>query len=479
MRLSIALLAGLLAPLAAPAQPVPMLDARLTSEPRASGALFGIAVASSADRVLVGASGENGSRGAAYVFTRSGMTWTPEARLVAPARAASDAFGRSVALDGDRALVGAPGENGARGAAYVFVRAGSAWAVEARLDAPDGQAPDEFGFAVGLSGERAVVGAPTAGAAYAFVRTDAGWTFEARLADANGAPDDGLGAAVAMAGDRVLVGAPRASSRAGAAYVYARTNGAWALDVRLVASDAMPGVGFGDFFGYAVALSGETALVGAYARNSFRGAAYVFARSSTGWAEQARLTPATVQTSDFFGDAVALSGETALVGASGTLAARGAAYLFDRVDEAWVQRARLTDPEADILDVFGIAVALDGDRAVVSARGDDDRRGAVVVYTGAGFVSAEGEAPSGVRLSAPVPNPAAGRTTLALTVERAQRVRAVMYDALGREVLVAFDGAIADAARIEVATDALPAGVYVVRVTGETFVRTQRVTVAR
>src|SRR5262245_13065477 len=140
---------------------------------------FGWSVALTADNALIGAYGESDARGAAYVFTRSGNAWTETQKLVASDGVALDRFGWSVALDGDRALVGAAyARDSQRGAAYVFVKSGGRWVEEQKLVASDGATNDQFGWSVALAGDRAVIGAygrdAGRGAAYVFVRSGGG-----------------------------------------------------------------------------------------------------------------------------------------------------------------------------------------------------------------------------------------------------------------------------------------------------------------
>jgi hypothetical protein len=172
----------------------------------------------------VGAYRKNSSTGAAYVFTRSGTTWSQQATLTASDAATNDTFGSSVALSGDTALVGAPGKNSSTGAAYVFIRNGTAWSQQANLTASDAATNDNFG------------------------------------------------ASVALSGDTALVGAFNKNGSIGAAYVFTRSGTAWSQQANLTASDAVGG----DRFGFSVSLSADTALVGAFYKNSVTGAAYVF-----------------------------------------------------------------------------------------------------------------------------------------------------------------------------------------------------------
>jgi uncharacterized repeat protein (TIGR01451 family) len=191
-----------------------------------------VALSGDGNTALVGSPGNNSSQGAAYVFTRSGTTWSQQPELTASDGAASDLFGNSVALsgDGNTALVGAPLHDSFQGAAYVFTRSGTTWSQQQELTASNGAADDQFGHSVALSGD----------------------------------------------GNTALVGAPIHDSYQGAAYVFTRSGTMWSQQQELTASDSFQ-------FGDSVALSGDgnTALVGSYGNNSAQGAAYVFEPAPT------------------------------------------------------------------------------------------------------------------------------------------------------------------------------------------------------
>ena len=184
-------------------------QATLTASDGHAVDFFGYSVALAGDTALVGACdrtiGGNTYQGAAYVFVRSGGTWAQQGALTASDGAAHDGFGSSVALDGDTALIGAPGhqvgDNGAQGAAYVFVRSGGTWSEQGgALTASGGAASDWFGSSVALDGDTALIGASAArvgdnaaqGAAYVFVRSGGAWSQQGGALTASGgvAQDD-------------------------------------------------------------------------------------------------------------------------------------------------------------------------------------------------------------------------------------------------------------------------------------------------
>ncbi len=343
---------------------------KLMANDGATNDYFGGAVALDGDTVLVGAQVDN----SAYVFTRSGTTpsvWMFQQKLTA---VDGGAFGLSVALSSDTALVGASISNGARGAAYVFTRIGTTWSLQEKLTANDGAAISIFGRSVALSGNTALVGASTdnsTGAAYVFTRSSTVWIQQQKLTPFDGVAQDNFGLPVALSGDTALVGAQGDDSRRGSAYVFTRSGTTWSLQQKLTANDGAAS----DRFSSAVALGGDTLVVGASqddsGANVDQGAAYVFTRSGTVWTQQPKLTASDGAANDFFGSAVALSDGTVLVGADGDESLRGSAYVFTRSGTVWTQQQILTANDGATGDRFGNAVAVSGDTALVGAFQDD------------------------------------------------------------------------------------------------------------
>ena len=371
------------------------LEGSIPGDDGAEGDLFGISIAVSGDTALVGAShddvGGNLDQGSAYVFTRSGNTWTQQAKLVAGDGAWSDGFGNSVALYGDTALVGAhqddAGANENQGSAYVFTRSGADWTQQAKLVAADGVADEEFGRSVALSGDTALVGVPrdtlganfAQGSAYVYTRSGTTWTHQAKLAVGNGMAIDVFGRSVALSGDTALVGVPGddvgANVDQGSAYVFTRSGTTWTQQAQLLAGDGA----VNDQFGYSVALSGDIALVGAIlddvGANGDQGSAYVFTRSGSTWTQQAHLVADDGVARGYFADSVAISGDTALVGSVwdnvGANIRQGSAYVYTRLGTTWTLEQKLWASDGAADDLFGSSVALSGDTALIGALGDE------------------------------------------------------------------------------------------------------------
>ena len=351
-------------------------QAELTAPDGVSGDYFGGSVALSSDgnTALVGAINHNSFQGAAYVFARAGSSWVQQHELIAADGASGDYFGGSVALssDGGTALVGAISHNTSKGAAYVFTRVGSTWSQQRELTASDGITNDEFGDCAALSsdGSTALVGAQGKnsfhGAAYVFARTGSIWNQQQELTASDEGPDaDEFGDSVALSseGTTALVGALQHDGH-GAAYVFTRAGSTWTQQQELTASDGITN----DEFGNSVALSsdGSTALVAARGKDGTQGAAYLFTRTGTSFSQQQELTapdPGTFQAE--FGESVALStdGSTALVAAY----ERGAAYVFARAGSTWSQQQELTAP--GVVGSSSVALSSDGTTALVGEIG--------------------------------------------------------------------------------------------------------------
>lgn len=292
---------------------------------------------------------------------------------------ADDQFGYSVGISGDTMVVGAPGEDSAAtgvngnpadnsavdsGAAYVFRRTGGAWSQEAYLKASNSEAGDAFGWSVAVSGDTIVVGA---------FREDS--------------------AATGVGGNQ----ADNSAGTSGAAYVFRRTGNAWAQEAYLKASNTEGA----DGFGFTVAIHADTIAVGAPGEDSNAtgvggsqadnsalesGAAYVFRRTGTAWAQEAYLKASNTEADDSLGAAVAVHADTVVVGALGedsnaigvggdptdnSAPDSGAAYAFLRTGVAWAPQAYLKPSNTGSSDLFGAALALLGDVVVVGTPGRD------------------------------------------------------------------------------------------------------------
>lgn len=350
---------------------------KLTEAPGAPDDSFGASVAVLGDTAIVGIPGDDrraSNLGAAVVFVRSGSAWVEQARLTASDARPDDAFGTSVALGADRAFVGAAGHDGAStnaGAVYVFERTGSTWTEVRRLVASGAGLNHAFGSSVAASGDSLLVGAPGARRAHVILAAGGLWTTQEVLVPSDDASALRFGESVAISGDTLIVGAPDAGASSGAAYVFGRAAGDWTEAARLVSGDAVAP----RRFGCAVAVEGPTAIVGARddaEKGALAGAAYVFVRTAGTWVRTRKLMSPEAGASDRFGTRIALSGDSVLISSPGQDASAGSVYHFVRRAGAWSERPAIEAPDRDDTDRFGEGLALSGGFAFVGAPGDDD-----------------------------------------------------------------------------------------------------------
>lgn len=364
-----------------------VLESEMSAADAAFGDGFGGAIGLSLDTIAIGARGDDGSKGSAYVFRRGAGVWTQEAKLVPAAAVAGDQVGSSVGVSGNLAVVGAPdpfdpfGVASGPGTAYVYERTGSSWALDATLTAADGQSLDQFGHAAAIDVDRIAVGArgdeasgPGArfggrGAVYVYRPQGAGWTQEQKLVGADSVSGDRFGSAVAISGTALIAGAP-GNGGDGAAYVFRRSGTTWTQEAKLVASDGV----LDDSFGDAVSISGDVAVVGAFehdANGANAGAVYVFRRVAGVWSQQAKLTASDAAAGHNFGVSVSVAGEQVAVGAQGA----EAVYRFAN-SGGWSQVGKLTLAGSVLL---GAAVASSPDFV---AAGEPLATGAGVLLAG-------------------------------------------------------------------------------------------------
>jgi hypothetical protein len=298
-------------------------------------------------------------------------------------------FGWSVDISGSTAVVGAPFCNHGTcpGGVYVFVNSGGVWSQQAKLTDPDGLEMDAFGQNFALSGSTLVVGVPiknqAAGVAYVFVRSRGIWSQPAELTASDAAAADHFGWSVAVSGSTIVVGAFGKNANTGAAYVFVKAGGVWSQRAELTAADGASG----DEFGWSAAVSGSTAVVGAALRNNATGASYVFVRSGGVWSQQAELTASDGVANDSFGFRVAISGPTVVVAAPYKDTDTGTAYVFARSGGVWSQRAKLTASDGKLRDDFGWSVDVAGPTVVVGAPFKDAQNaGAAYVFVNSGGV---------------------------------------------------------------------------------------------
>lgn len=423
---------------------------------------FGETVAISGNIIAVGAPGEDSSasgingpknndptgsgRGAVYIFSRSGLTWTETAYLKAgnpPADPRTNhLFGKALAMSGNTVVVGAPGEESTAtgvngdstnqdsiaGAAYVFVLNNGVWTQQAYLKASNTGYLDEFGGAVAIDGDIVVVGAtgedgssttingpdnnlaPESGAAYVYERTGTTWALTATLKAPNAQEGDLFGSSIAVSGNTIVIGAWNEDGSArtvngafnndaetgGAAYVFEKVGGVWTYHSYLKSFNLDPE----DRFGTSVAIDGDRIMVGAFSEDSssrvvngpdnndigFDGAVYEFIRIGGVWWPGDYIKPSGYGPAMSFGWSVALDGDrmiatgksemgssTGVDGHTGDLSGfnSGAAYLFERINDTWTQIHYFKASNTRLQNEFGESAALSGRTAIIGSALDD------------------------------------------------------------------------------------------------------------
>jgi hypothetical protein len=365
---------------------------KITSTPRGVGAQFGNAVAISGNTMVVGArfDGTTASQaGAAFVYVLNGATWTQQAVLLANDGAVADKFGYSVAISENTIVVGAYNDDSPlsnAGSAYVFVRSGVTWSFQQKLTASDAAADDQFGVAVAIGGPTIFVGAnfsdqpsnSDAGAVYRYSQSGTVWTQVQKLIPAGGVIlGDHFGESLAVSGTKLVVGSPGADipfTAAGSVYVFVEGGGGVFSQQDKI---SIPTGANGDSFGNSVAIEGNTLVGGALqytpiiAQPAY-GAAYVYEFNGSAWVSQGRLTASDGASVDRFGYSVAVSNNVVAVGAreDDTVAGgpdAGSAYIFTRSGATWTEQQKLAQGDPFNGDRFGGSVAMSFGNLVIGA----------------------------------------------------------------------------------------------------------------
>ena len=357
------------------------------------GDAFGTSVAMSGTVAVVGAPDEFPQgvfdAGAAYVFEFNGASWVETAKLWASDASSTAHFGLACAVSGNRLLIGAKDESHAgmsSGAAYLFERSVTGWVEVAKLVASDAAPGDAFGRSVALDGNVALIGAPSAdgptsfdfGAAYVF-ENGASWSQVAKLVASDGTTSDFFGISVGVSAGTLLIGASahdHGLSNAGAAYMFERPLGTWVQTCELHAADAAPG----DQFGVSVAVENSLCAIGSNADDDLgfsSGSAHAFRRASTGWTEIGKFLARDGADFNILGTQLALSGARVLAGALGDddacpgnpYCSSGSAYVFEFVPQATQYGSCASGAPCGNVDTHGGCANSTGAGAVLAACG--------------------------------------------------------------------------------------------------------------
>ncbi len=482
-----------------------------------TGDNIGISIAIDGEYMITGAWWEDNdpfvnSAGAAYIFKKDNMdNWSEITKLTSPNPESLGYFGYSVAIDGEFAVVGAYNEDeddgttvyGNAGAVYVYHRElNDTWVMEQRLIASDVGQGDLFGYNIAISGDYILVGAfsededvsgnntmNNAGSAYIFERQPNGdWTEVNKLVASDRAEGDDFGKFVDIRGDRAIIGAmnkdddPNFLFSAGAAYIFERNvnSGDWEEAQKLLASDH----GNFDNFGWDVAIDGDKALIGARAEADLpgggnagnTGAAYFFERNSSGvWEEVQKLYASDHSQNDFFGGALDLHGNIAVIGAEmededpsggNMVSGAGSAYIFERQPNGvWQEVQKVIGENRQFDDLFGASVSIRNDQIAIGAWRADEPDGQDQIFdVGAAYIFKrntplaidENSWSQEVQIA---PNPSKGLLRLVKPTDDVLNLQLSVYDLFGKLV---FAEPIIFTSSWEKSLDHLPAGMYVV-----------------
>ena len=367
------------------------VETKVTPIDGAANDAFGFSVGVDNGVAIVGAYHDDDKgtdSGSAYIYRYNGVTWIQEQKINASDGANSDVFGWSVSISGDVALVGSilnddRGLNS--GSAYIYRYNGSSWIQEAKINASDGAAGDEFGNVVSIQGNVALIGSPqdddhggASGSVYVYRYNGSSWIQEQKITPSDGAAGDYFGAAVSLDDDVALIGArvdDDNGTDSGSAYIYQYDGTSWIQEQKILASDGSAG----DWFGMSVSLSNDVALIGSRLdddNGTDSGSAYIYRYNGTSWIEEQKTLASNGAADDWFGLSVSICGDVALMGAyrhDGNGSNSGLVYHYRYDGASWVEEQILTASDGTGGDEFGYAVSNVDNVVLVGAIGDDDR----------------------------------------------------------------------------------------------------------
>ncbi len=319
--------------------------------------------------------------------------------------AASDQFGNSVAISGNYAIIGADtdnvGANSDQGSASIYQWSGSGWVLMQKITDANGAVNDLFGNRVSISGNFAIIGAPSddiganlnQGSASIYQWNNSSWILVQKITDATGAANDNFGNAVSISGNYAIVGSDNddvgANANQGSVNIYQWNGSIWVLMQKI--TDATGEAG--DNYGGSVSISGNYALIGANSdevgANTTQGSASIYIRSGSNWVLQEKITDAVGSAGDRFGYSVSISGSYAIIGAYaddvGSSAAQGSASVYFRNGSSWDLMKKITDDTGAAGDYFGYSVSISEDYAIVGARNGNNQKGGANIYLRVGF----------------------------------------------------------------------------------------------
>ena len=467
---------------------------KITASDAAPNDNFGNSVAISGNRIIVGAfQDDDGAEdaGSVYIYDFDGTNWN-ETKLTANDGIAFANFGQSVDISGDRAIVGAYHDDAGAGlfsgSAYIYDFDGTNWN-ETKLTASDGAANDEFGRAVALDGDRAIIGAMgdenRTGSAYVYEFNSVLWV-ETKLTDENGAPGDEFGHSVAIDGDRIVVGAPGDDGFIGGVFTFEHDGVNW-NGQKITAGDGASD----DIFGFAVDVDGDDIVVGAPGEDNFRGSIYHYGFVDGEWTRRSTCRPDVIDDGDQLGLTAVIHRDQGAIYATAPGhnfegANAGGSWEYNEIHREIIDHclSHFVRSEGVVAgDEFGNALDIDADapnvkNLVFGIHSDDEaglNAGSVFVLythedTDTDIETLDG-IPTEFALDQNFPNPFNPSTVVNFALSEPAHVRLSVYDILGREVRTLISGNLLVTGHYQVTfeADGLPSGTYLYRIETSKF----------
>jgi hypothetical protein len=366
-----------------------------------NGDLFGRSVAISGNWAIVGASnddiGANADQGSAYLFFFNGVSWVQRQKIVAGDGQPGDRFGAAVSISGNYAVVGAPNDDtGAlndSGCAYVFFYNGTSWVQVVQPFLPIPASGDMFGFSVCMKDSRMIIGAyaddiganAAQGSAHVYFFNGSNWLYQAQLTAPDGAASDNFGASVGIDNVRVIVGAPNDDiagiSNQGSAHVYFYNGTVWAQQQKFINNTF---AAIDDNYGQSVAISGNTVVIGCPGHSSDRGIVDVWTLNVIVWTNTQTIVPPVTGAQQYVGRSMTIDGDYFITGASGVdvnnVDGAGKVFIYKNYSGLWRLYEDFSDPAAGPVDALGAEVAMHSNRFVcgLSLPPDQLQRGVAI-----------------------------------------------------------------------------------------------------
>ncbi|HBG26734.1 MAG: hypothetical protein A2Y10_01310 [Planctomycetes bacterium GWF2_41_51] len=312
---------------------------KLTASDGTTNNFFGRCVCISGNYLIIGADGVESYKGAAYIYYYDGTSWSLQEKIVATDRTSSDDFGCSVSMSGNFAIVGASGDDSSRGSAYIFQRDGSDWQFIQKISETNGTGSDFFSCSVGISGNLAIVGVygdddktTNAGSAIVYGFNGTSWIQGTKLMASDGASGDNFGCSVAINGLYAIIGSyydDDPQSNSGSAYIFKYNSSSYIWSQMKLTPTGVDG---GDLFGSSVCINGNNAIIGS--KGDGNGSSYIFSLNGSTWSQVQKLIASDGALSDAFGNSVAIDGLYSISGAYNDDdfgISSGSAYVFEYV----------------------------------------------------------------------------------------------------------------------------------------------------